>query len=86
MLLNAVKIISVSIFLAWVGPNEYRNSKLNFTPKWKADSEIKLYVMCREYAENELQRQRIAVIILILFSLVYLSPVSILFFCYHILW
>ena len=32
------------------------------------DSEIKLYVMCREYAENELQRQRIAVIILILFS------------------
>jgi len=32
------------------------------------DGEIKLYIMCREYAENELQRQRIAVIILILFS------------------
>jgi len=32
------------------------------------DGEIMLYIMCREYAENELQRQRIAVIILILFS------------------
>jgi len=30
--------------------------------------EIKLYIMCRECAENELQRQWIAVIILILFS------------------
>ena len=32
------------------------------------DSEIKLYIMCCEYAENEVQRQRIAVIILISFS------------------
>ena len=44
------------------------------------DGEMKLYIMRRECAENELQRQRIAVIILILFSLVYLSPVSILSF------
>ena len=42
--------------------------------------------MCREYAENELLRQWTAEIILILLSWVYLSPVSILFFCYHILW
>ena len=42
--------------------------------------------MCREYAENELQRQWTAAIILILFSSVYLSSVFILFFCYHILW
>ena len=41
--------------------------------------------MCREYAENKLQRHWTAVIILILFSLVQLSPVSILFFYYHIL-
>jgi len=32
------------------------------------DGEIKLYIMCCEYAENELQRQWIGVIILILFS------------------
>jgi len=29
------------------------------------DGEIKLYIMCSEYADDELQRQRIAVIILI---------------------
>ena len=32
------------------------------------DGEIKLYTMCREYTENELQREWIVVIILILFS------------------
>jgi len=67
MLLNAAKIISVSIFLAWIGPNELRNSKLNFM-----HIRIKLYIMCREYTENELQRQWSAVIIL-LFCLVKFS-------------
>ena len=32
------------------------------------DGKIKLYIMCSEYAENKLQKQWTAVIILILFS------------------
>jgi len=32
------------------------------------DVEIKLYIICREYADNELQRHWTAVIIPILFS------------------
>jgi len=47
-------------------PQYQQHLKLNFMHIY--DGEIKLYMMCREYAENELQKQWTAVIILILFS------------------
>jgi len=65
MLLNAAKSISVLIFLVWFGPNEKRNSKINFTL-------VLIYcVMCCEYVENELQNSEL--LYLFLFCLVKFS-------------